>query len=71
MFLLIVIRHNIYRTVHELSILYKSTNEKIIKTTFHSVKIELKDITGEKIIFVSVGITPVVILFRKILDNNF
>ena len=45
--------------------------QKIIKKSFHSKKIELTDTTGEKIPFVSVGITRVVHLFRKISDNHF
>ena len=32
---------------------------------------ELRDTTGEKIPFVSVGITRAVLLFRKISDNRF
>ena len=35
------------------------------------VKIELRDTTGEKIPFVSVEFTRVVLLFRKISDKNF
>ena len=54
---------------------YKSfTNlqfKKLLKNSFHSIKIELRDSTGEKIPFVSVGITRVVLLFRKILNNHF
>ena len=45
--------------------------EKILKNSFHSIKIELRDTTGERIPFVSVGITWVVLLFRKISDNHF
>ena len=44
--------------------------KKLLKT-FHSIKIELRDTTSEKIPFVSVGITRVVLLFRKISDNHF
>ena len=58
-------RRNINRTVHELSILYESTIQKIVKRLFRSIKIELRDT------FVSVGITRVVLLFRKISDNRF
>ena len=45
--------------------------KKLLKNSFHSIKIELSDTTGEKIPFVSVGITRVVLLFRKISDNHF
>ena len=45
--------------------------KKLLKNTFHSTKIELRGTTGEKIPFVSVGITRVVLLFRKISDNHF
>ena len=41
--------------------------KKTIKNSFHSIKIELRDTTGEKIPFVA----RVVLLFRKILDNHF
>ena len=44
--------------------------KKLLKNSFHSIKIELRDTTGEKIPFVSVGITRVVLLFRKISDNH-
>ena len=44
--------------------------KKLFKNSFHSIKIELRDTTSEKIPFVSVGITRVVLLFRKISDNN-
>ena len=45
--------------------------KKLSKKSFHSIKIELRDTTGEKIPFVSVGITRVVLLFRKLSDNCF
>ena len=45
--------------------------EKLLKNSFQSIKIELRDTTGEKIPFVSVGITQVVLLFRKISDNHY
>ena len=45
--------------------------KKLLKNSFHSIKIELRDTTGQKILFVSVGITRVVLLFRKISDNHF
>ena len=45
--------------------------KKLLKNSFHSIKIELRDNTGEKIPFVSVGITRVVLLFCKFSDNHF
>ena len=45
--------------------------KKLLKKSCHSLKIELRDTTGEKIPFESVGITRVVLLFRKISDNQF
>ena len=45
--------------------------KKLLKNSFHSIKIELKDSTGEKTHFVSVGIARVVLLFRKISNNHF
>ena len=45
--------------------------KKLLKNSFHSIKIELRDSTGEKIPFASVGINRVVLLFRKISDNHF
>ena len=45
--------------------------KKLLKNSFHSIKIELRDTTGEKIPFMSVGITRVVLLFRKVSDNHF
>ena len=45
--------------------------KKLLKNSFHGIKIELGDTTGEKIPFVSVGIRRVVLLFRKISDNHF
>ena len=45
--------------------------KKLLKNSLHSLKIELRDSTGEKIIFVSVEITRVVLLFRKISNDHF
>ena len=45
--------------------------KKLLKNSFQSLKVELRDTTGEKTLFVSVGITRVVLLFRKISDNRF
>ena len=45
--------------------------KKLLKNFFHSIKIEIRDRTGKKTPFVSVGITRVVLLFRKISNNHF
>ena len=38
----------------------------LLKNSFHSIHIDLRDISGEKIPFVSVGITRRVLMFRNI-----
>ena len=38
---------------------------RLLKNSFHSIDIDLRDTSGEKILFVSVGITRLVIMFRK------
>ena len=51
-----------------------STNlqfKKLLKNSFHSIKIELRDSTGEKTPFVSVAITRIVLLIRKNSNNHF
>ena len=45
--------------------------KKLFENSFHNIKIELRDSTGEKIPLISVGITRVVLLFRKISKNHF
>ena len=45
--------------------------KKLLKIFFHSIKIKLRDSTDEQIPFVFVGITRVVLLFRKISNNHF
>ena len=45
--------------------------KNLLKNSFHSIKIELRDTTGEKMPFVSEGITRVVLFFRKISYNHF
>ena len=45
--------------------------KKLLKNSFQSIKIELRDSTGVQIPFVSVGIIRVVLLFRKISNNYF
>ena len=41
------------------------------KNSFHSIHIDLRDTSGEKIRFVSVGITPIVSMFRKVSNIHF
>ena len=41
---------------------------RFLKNSFHSKHIDLRDTSGEKIPFVSVGITRLVLLFRKVFD---
>ena len=44
--------------------------KKLLKNSFHSIKKELRDSTDKQILFVFVGITPVVLLFHKISNNH-
>ena len=39
---------------------------RLLKNSFHSIHIDLRDTSGEKIPFVSVGITRLVLMFRKV-----
>ena len=41
---------------------------RLLKHSFHSIHIDLRDTSGEKIPFVSVGITRLVLMFRKVSD---
>ena len=41
---------------------------RLFKNSFHSIHIDLQDTYGEKIPFVSVGITRLVLMFRKVSD---
>ena len=41
---------------------------RLLKNSFHSIHIDLRDTSGEKIPFVSVGITRLVLIFRKVSD---
>ena len=43
----------------------------LLKNSFHSIHIDLRDTSGEKIPFVSVGTTRLVLIFRKISNNHF
>ena len=44
---------------------------RLLKNFFHCVQIDLRDTSGEKIPFVSVGITRLVLMFRKVSDVHF
>ena len=39
---------------------------RVLKNSFHSIKIELRDSTGEKIPFAGVGITRLTLMFRRV-----
>ena len=41
---------------------------QLLKNSFHSVHVDLRDTSGEKIPFVSVGIARLVLMFRKVSD---
>ena len=41
---------------------------RLLKNSFHSIPIDLRDTSGEKIPFVSVGITRLFPMFRKVSD---
>ena len=43
----------------------------LLKISFHSTHIDLRDTSGEKIRFVSVGITGLVLMFGKVSDLHF
>ena len=43
----------------------------LLKNSFHSIHIDLRDTIGEKIPFVSVGILRLVLIFRKASDIHF
>ena len=43
----------------------------LLKNSFHSIHIDLRDISGEKIPFVSVGITRLVLMFGKVSNIRF
>ena len=44
---------------------------KLLKTSFHSIIIDLRDTSGEKILFVSVGITRLVLMFKEACNIQF
>ena len=41
---------------------------RLLKNSFHSINTDLRDTSGEKIPFVSVGLTRLVLMFRKVSD---
>ena len=43
----------------------------LLKNSFHSIHIDLRDTSGEKIPFVSVGITRLVLMFKKASNIHF
>ena len=43
----------------------------LLKNSFHSIHIYLRDTSGEKIPFVSVGITRLILMFRKVSNIHF
>ena len=43
----------------------------LLKNSFHSIHIDLRDTSGEKIRFVSVGIARLVLMFRKVSSMRF
>ena len=43
----------------------------LLKNSFHSINIDLRDTSGEKIPFVSVGITRLFLMFRKVYSIQF
>ena len=43
----------------------------LLKNSFHSIHIDLRDTSGEKIPFVSVGITHLVLMFRMVSNIHF
>ena len=45
--------------------------KKILKNSFHSIKLELRDSYGEKVSFNLVGLTTAVLMFKRSSDNHF
>ena len=43
---------------------------RLLKNSFHSIHIDLWDMSGERIPFVSVGLTRLVLMFRKVSDTR-
>ena len=42
-----------------------------LKNSFHSIHIDLRDTSGEKLLFVSVGVTRLVLMFGKMSNTHF
>ena len=51
--------------------LFSNLQFRLLKISFHSIHIDLRDNSGEKIPFVSVGKTRLVLMFRKVSDIHF
>ena len=43
----------------------------LLKNSFHSIHIDLRDTSGEKIPFISVGITRLALMYRKVSNIHF
>ena len=43
----------------------------LLENSFHSIHIALRDTSGEKIPFLSIGITPLVLMFKKASNIGF
>ena len=61
-------------TTGQYVIYWKFSNLQIrplLKNSFHSIDIDLREASSEKITFVSVGITRLVLMFRKVSNIHF
>ena len=66
------VRCHYYRTKYEFSsVLLTYRFRHLINHSFHNIHIVLRDTTGEKIPFVSVGITRLVLVFRKVSEIQY
>ena len=43
----------------------------LLKDSFHSIHLDQRDTSGKKLPYVSVGITRVVLMFRKVSNIHF
>ena len=43
----------------------------LLENSFHSIHIDMRDTSGEKVLFVSVGITRLILMFRKVSNIHF
>ena len=65
-------RHYNYWTVHEPNMTFSNLQFRpLLKNSFHSIHIDLRDTSGEKIPCVSVGITRLVLMFKKASNIHF